>query len=181
MLPRPGRPIRLEIFGLDPAGILDYLGRVAPRVIPQVQGQVSLFEGIERTHLSLDLVGGEVSPRIGIEGSHARQPKREPRWGELFDRLVAAGLCSAEKRAAALSWPGWDSFWTAPQRWPVEAVGTGGYCVRYLSHVKVVCRPDRAPEAKVYLALGGIDSGAAGAHLDGRGGEVDAPVGGQGF
>jgi len=182
MLPRPGRPLRLEIYGLDPDGIIEYLGRVAPQVIPQVQGPVHLLDGIERTHLSLDLIGCEVSPRIGIEGSYARQPKRDPRWRELFDRLVAAGLCSVEKREAALAWPGWDSFWTAPDRWPVEAVGAAGYCVRYLSHLKVVCRPDREPEAKVYLALGwerGRESGEPGARPDGRGGEADPPVGGQ--
>lgn len=154
MLPRPGWPLRLEIFGLDPEGMIEYLGRVAPFVLTHVSEQVRLFEGIERTHLSLDLIGGEISPRIGIEGSYARQPKREPRWRELFERLVKAGMCSSAKGEAALAWPGWESFWTAPERWP--AAGAGGYCVRYLSHVKVVCRPDREPEAKVYLALGGL-------------------------
>lgn len=154
MLPRPGRPLRLEIYGLDPEGMIRYLERVAPHALPQVREQAPLFAGIERTHLSLDLIGGEVSPRVGIEGSYERQPQREPRWRELFGRLVAAGLCTEEKRDAALAWPGWDSFWTAPGRWPAEAVGAAGYCVRALSHVKVVCRPDREPEAKVYLLLG---------------------------
>lgn len=181
MLPRPGRPIRLEIYGLDSGATLGYLERVAPGVVPQVREPATLFEGVERPHLSLDLIGGEISPRIGIEGSFARQPQWEPRWRELFDRLAAAGLCSEAKAEAALGWPGWDSFWTALERWPVQRVGAKGYCVRYLSHVKVVCRPDCLPEAKVYLALGWIESGEAGARLDGRGGEVGAPLGGQGF
>ncbi len=154
MLPRPGRPLRMEIYGLTPSQIAEYLGRVAPQWIPHVAGPAALFEGMERTHLSLDLLNGEVSPRVGIEGSYDRQPKREPRWRELFDRLVAAGLCTEEKRDASLAWPGWDSFWTAPDRWPVEAAGVTGYCIRALSHVKVVCLPDRDPEAKVYLLFG---------------------------
>jgi hypothetical protein len=144
----------MEIFGLSPIQMLEYLGKVAPRWIPHVAGPAALFEGIERTHFSLDLLEGEISPRIGIEGSYERQPKREPRWRELFDRLVAAGLCTEEKRDASLAWPGWDSFWTAPDRWPVEAAGVTGYCIRALSHVKVVCLPDRDPEAKVYLLFG---------------------------
>ncbi len=86
-----------------------------------------------------------------------------------------------EKREAALAWPGWDSFWTAPDRWPVEAVGAEGYCVRYLSHVKVVCRPDREPEAKVYLAVEWVRSGESRARWDGRGGEADSPSGAQGL
>ena len=153
MLPRPGRPLRMEIYGLTSTQMLEYLGRIAPQWIPHVAGPAALFEGIERTHLSIDFVDGEIAHRIGIEGSYERQPKREPRWRELFDRLIAAGLCTEEKRDASLSWPGWDSFWTAPERWPVEA-GIGGYCIRALSHVKVVCRQDLDPEAKVYLLLG---------------------------
>jgi hypothetical protein len=153
MLPRPGRPLRMEVYGLTPTQMLEYLGRITPQWIPHFAGPASLFDGIERTHLSIDIVDGEISPRIGIEGSYERQPKREPRWRELFDRLVAAGLCTEEKRDASLAWPGWDSFWTAPDRWPMEA-GIGVYCIRALSHVKVVCRPDRGPEAKVYLLFG---------------------------
>lgn len=153
MLPRPGRPLRMEIYGLTPTQMLEYLDRIAPQWIPHVAGPVVLFEGIARTHLSIDIVDGAISPRIGIEGSYERQPQREPRWRELFDRLVAAGLCTEEKRDASLAWPGWDSFWTAPDRWPIEA-GIGIYCIRALSHVKVVCRPDRDPEAKVYLLFG---------------------------
>jgi hypothetical protein len=145
--------IRLEIFGLEPAGILAYLRGVAPGEVSRVEEVAALFEGVERLHLSFD-VGDEVLPRIGIEGSFPRQPPREPRWRGLFDRLVQSGLCAPEKRDAALAWPGYDTFWNAADRWPVAALGSRGVCLRTLSHIKVVCAPDREPEAKVYLVFG---------------------------
>ena len=161
--PRGGDAVRLEIFGLDPAGILAYLERIGPDLVPWVRDSAALFVGAERIHLSLD-IGAEILPRIGIEGSFSHLPRREPRWRELFDRLVDSGLCAPEKGDAALAWPGSDSFWTAPERWPAKPRPAAGFCVRSLSHVKVVCRPDRDPEAKVYLMFGPlVRSGCTGA------------------
>jgi hypothetical protein len=153
LVPRGSDAVRMEILGLDPAGILSYLERVAPGAVSWVEGEAALFEGVERIHLSLDLVE-EILPRIGIEGSFSGLPGRESRWGELFERLVSRGLCDPEKRDAALAWQGSETFWTAPATWPVEAVGAGGFCFRKPSHIKVVCRPDREPEAKAYLLFG---------------------------
>ena len=153
LLARGSDALRLEIFGLEPAGIVSYLKDVAPGAVPWVQDAAGLFEGVERIHLSLDL-GEEVLPRIGIEGSFSRLPGREPRWGELVVRLVSRGRCRRDQRDAAVAWQGSETFWTAPAAWPVEAVGARGFCFRKLSHVKVVCRPGREPEAKVYLLFG---------------------------
>lgn len=150
LLSRPGRPVRLEIFGLDPGGALDYLRCVAPHAAPTLAGIAPLFEGIERPHLSFD-IGREILPRVGLEGSFARQ--HEPRWTELFARLVARGLCTPGEMDAILAWPGCDTFWTAATDWPLEQVGMRGFCVRSLSHVKVVAQPGREPEAKVYLLV----------------------------
>jgi hypothetical protein len=161
LLSRGSDAVRLEIFGLDAAGIVAYLERIGPGLVPWVRETAALFAGVERIHLSLD-IGSEIQPRIGIEGSFSRLPRREPRWRELFDRLVDRGFCAPEKRDAALAWPGYDNFWTAPERWPAKPRPAAGFCVRRLSHVKVVCRPDREPEAKVYLTFGPLDrSGAA--------------------
>ncbi|MFL6261285.1 MAG: hypothetical protein ACJ76Y_16425 [Thermoanaerobaculia bacterium] len=154
--------IRLEIFGLEPAGMLGYLRSLAPETVPAVAEASSLFEGVERLHLSFD-VEDAILPRIGIEGSFPRQPSREPRWEAFFERLVGRGLCSPAKRDAALAWPGYDTFWTAPKRWPIHELGPRGFCVRALSHLKVVCRPDREPEAKAYLVFGVPDLSRAGA------------------
>ncbi|HEX9671762.1 MAG TPA: hypothetical protein VGC93_19995 [Thermoanaerobaculia bacterium] len=150
---RGSNAIRLEILGLPPEGIRSYLRSVAPHLVAPVAGAAELFAEAENIHLSYD-VGDTVLPRIGVEGSFPRLPRREPRWTALFDRLVARGLCTAEKRAAALAWPGYETFWTAPAAWPVRETGVHGFCFRGLSHVKVVWRPEHRPEAKVYLSCG---------------------------
>jgi len=154
---RGSNAVRLEIFGMEPSQMPDYLRRVAPGSASVVAEIAPWFEGVERLHLSID-VAEEVLPRIGIEGSFPRQPKREPRWQELLTRLETRGLCSPAKRDAALAWSGYDSFWTRPESWPIAEIGPRGFCIRALSHVKVVCRPDRAPEAKAYLVFGPLDS-----------------------
>jgi hypothetical protein len=158
---RGSEAVRLEIYGLEPAGILDYLRDIAPGAVPTAAAALPLFEAVERLHLSFE-VTGEILPRLGIEGSFPRQPPREPRWAAFFERLVQRGLCSPGKRDAALSWPGYDTFWTAPGRWPVAALGPRGVCLRALSHLKIVCAPDREPEAKAYLMLGPPDLSSEG-------------------
>lgn len=151
--PRPGDRVRLELGGLDLPAMVEYLQRVAsPAAAKQVAACAPLVADCQRPHLSFDL-GVEVSTRIGIEGSFVRLPHREPRWAGLFDRLVASGLCTPEKRDAIFAWTGYDSLWTAADRWPEEAVALGGYCVRGLSHVKLVSWPEREPEAKAYLVF----------------------------
>ena len=163
LFPRNPAAVRLEFFGLDPAGILEAVRRLSPETMAAAAEVAPLFTGVDRIHFSLDLTS-EVQSRIGIEGSFARLPEREPRWREVFERLVQAGLCTPEKRDAALAWSGYDTYRTAPEAWPVAAVGRRGFCVRSLSHLKVVCQPDRDPEAKVYLAFGWLErSKAAGA------------------
>jgi hypothetical protein len=131
---------------------------IAPAHEERVGRLAELFRPVERFHLSFD-VGDEILPRFGLEGSFARQPAREPGWTELFDRLESRGLCTGEQRRAVFAWPGSDSLWTAPDAWPVAAVGAQGHYVRSLSHVKLVAQPDRGTEAKVYLALAYVGSG----------------------
>jgi hypothetical protein len=153
--------IRLEIFGLQPAAMLGYLRSQAPETVPAVEEVATIFEGVERLHLSFDVTDA-ILPRIGIEGSFPRRPTREPRWEILCERLVRRRLCSPEKKDAVLAWPGYDTFWTAPERWPIAEMGPRGICIRLLSHVKVVCVPDREPEAKAYLVFGPLDLSSAG-------------------
>ncbi len=162
---RPGRPLRLEICGLAPAALVSYLEPLAADHASRQAALAPLFEAVtdlDRLHLSFDLLqDGEIGPRFGVEGSFARLPGREPGWAVLFDRLAAAGLCAAGRRDAVLAWPGWDSFLTAPEDWPVAGLADGGgglagFCARGLSHVKVVSYPDRPPEAKAYLAFNAL-------------------------
>ncbi len=159
--------VRLEIFGLEPAERLIYLRSLSPEMIPAIARAAPLFEGVERLHLSFD-VTDTILPRIGIEGSFPRQPSREPRWQAFFERLVQSEVCSPEKRDAVLAWPGYETFWTAPERWPVADLGPRGACLRTLSHVKVVCRPDLELEAKAYLTFGPPERSSEGATASSR-------------
>jgi hypothetical protein len=159
--------VRLEIFGLEPAEMLSYLAGVTPEMVPAVTKAAPLFEGVERLHLSFDVTDA-ILPRIGIEGSFPRQPSREPRWQALLERLVRSGICSPGKRDAVLAWPGYDTFWTSPERWPVADLGPKGACLRTLSHLKVVCRLDRDLEAKAYLTFGPPDRSSEGATASSR-------------
>lgn len=154
LLPRGIEAVRMEVYGLGLEDVQSLLGRIAPDSVPRVSEIAPLFAGVEHLHLSFDVAPGGVLPRIGLEGSFPRLPHREPRWEELFRRWVQQGLGSPEKKEALLAWPGYETFWTAPAAWPVEAVGARGFCVRGLSHVKVVSTPDREPEAKAYLSFG---------------------------
>lgn len=153
---RGTRDLRLEILGLAPQSAPAFLARVAPHLAPAVAKAAPLLAGAERPHFSFDVGPEGTGSRAGLEGSFVKWPHREPRWRELFDRLVGRGLCTPEKRDAIFAWPGQETFWAAPERWPAEAAGTRGVCVRALSHMKVVARPDRAPEAKAYLLFGWI-------------------------
>jgi hypothetical protein len=153
--------VRLEIFGLQPAEILTFLRHRIPRSVLAAEAVLPLFAGVDRLHLSFDLAEA-ILPRVGIEGSFPRQPSREPGWAAFLDRLVQRGLSSSAKRDAVLAWPGYDTFWTAPQGWPLAALGPRGFCLRALSHLKVVCRPEQPPEAKAYLVFGPPEPSSAG-------------------
>ncbi len=159
LLSRQGNPVRLELYGLDPGAAAAYLSRVAPHTASTLAGIAPLFAGVDRPHLSFDIGGREVLPRIGLEGSFAHQ--RDPRWADLFDRLAARGLCTPAEREAILAWPGSDTFWTAAADWPLAGAGPRGFCVRALSHVKVAARAGEAPEAKVYLLISYVEDGVA--------------------
>jgi len=172
LLSRPGNLTRLEIFGLDPAGALAYMRGVAPHAVSPLDEIAPIFEGIDRPHLSFD-IGTEILARVGLEGSFAGQ--RDPRWTDLLTRLTARGLCSSAEQGAILAWPGYDTLWTAPADWPLEQAGLQGFCVRSLSHVKVVAQPGRAPEAKVYLLLSHVPgAGSAGQSTAGEEGAASS-------
>jgi hypothetical protein len=154
LLPRRTGAVRVEIAGgLELPALAAFLRRLrAPAAAARVAGLEALLDGADRLHLSCDL-GDSLAPRIGVEVSFPRQPRRDPRWARLFERLVAAGLCSPAARDAALAWPGKDSLWTAPARWPAARGAAAVRCVRALSHVKLVCERRRPARAKLYLLV----------------------------
>jgi hypothetical protein len=167
-VPPPGRPlyvfalrprrthaVRLEMAGwseLPP--LVAFLERLrAPAAAARIAALAPLLAAGGRLHLSCDLDHRleSIGPRVGVEVSFSRQPRRDPRWERLLGRLVAAGLCSPAARDAALAWPGQNSVWTAPGRWPLGRDAAALRCVRALSHVKLVCDRRRPLAAKLYL------------------------------
>ncbi len=160
---RGGGPVRFVVSGLDVPALSGYLSRVAPAAVARSAAApapaIAGVAGALRTLLSFD-VGDEVEGRIGWECSYRRLPSREPGWAELLARFRAAGLATAAQAAALLAWPGYDSLWTAAPRWPLGLAQAGTFAVRCLSHLKLVCEPDRAPAAKAYLLFGPLRRGA---------------------
>jgi hypothetical protein len=149
--PRGEGAVRLEFFGVPGAATAAFLERAGvPETTPRVLEAAALLGEVDRPHLSIDLLPESVSPRVGLEGSFRRLPHREPRWATLFDRLEGAGLCCPEKRRAVFAWPGYCTPRSA--HWPITAGHPlPGFHIRSLSHVKLVCHPERPLETKVYL------------------------------
>lgn len=146
---RPGQDVRLEFYAESLAPLLAHLEHcVCQQAANRLRAVAPLCDDGDRFHLSLDLSADGISERLGLEVSYRRLPHREPRWRGLFDRLVASGLCHRNEREAVFRWPGSDTARTTGF-WPRGV--SGGHCVRCLSHVKLVTRPDRDPRAKVYL------------------------------
>jgi hypothetical protein len=155
LLARGTGAVRLELGGSLRAGELAaYLDRLgAPGPAARVAALQPLLAEADRLHLSCDLEDrdGAIAPRVGVEVSFAHQPRREPRWARLLERLGEAGLCTPAARDGALAWPGQDGLWTAGGRWPAASRNPASRCVRCLSHVKLVCDGSRPTAAKVYL------------------------------
>jgi hypothetical protein len=146
--------VRLVVAGLDTGALAAFLGRVAPAVVArQAAGAAPLVARVARTQLSFN-VGEEVGERIGIECSFPRLPARERGWTELLRRWTAAQLATADERDALLAWAGYDSAWTAAGRWPAGMETSRTFCLRCLSHLKLVCIPERPPAVKAYLLFG---------------------------
>jgi hypothetical protein len=145
--------LRLELSGLSPSRMHEYLLRIAPAAAPAVLGVDGIVGEADRFHLSFD-IGRSIEPRIGVEASFSRLPHREPGWERLFDRLVLSGACSAAKREALLAWPGVETSRSAGKLWPrIGDQPVPGHLACCLSHVKLVCRPGAVPDAKAYVVL----------------------------
>jgi hypothetical protein len=159
MLSRRPQALRLELYGLRVEEADRYLRRWLPRDCSARQtlshlGPVRpLLHGTERPHLAFDITPDGVRSRLHFEGSFARLPPREPRWKDLFERWVGAGLADAEKVHGALAWSGYEAAKRSPRGWPQEAAGrpVPGFWARGLSHGKITCEESGSLEAKVYL------------------------------
>jgi hypothetical protein len=157
MLSRRVDVLRLCIFNITGAEIISFLGRIGwEGCVAEVESAIADFGGlVDSLCLHLD-IGEVVYPRIGIEllydrlQAWKRQPSKEIRWFDLFDRLVEGGLCTPEKRSALLAWPGYLPISHSSPELEVNE----GLLLRGLQHIKLVFDQNQPPAAKAYFGAG---------------------------
>lgn len=158
--PRHEDTVRLELYGEDASCMGPYLRRIGMAdAADRIESLSRLYQECDRYHLSFD-VEEEISSRIGVEYAYERQPRREPRWEDLLDRLVKRSLCRPEKKTIMM-WVGQDSLWTASSTWPLakqDRTVASRYFVRGFSHLKVSHLYKSICESKIYLLISGFDS-----------------------
>lgn len=135
--------IRLEIYGGDIAPLLKYLESQQPRLSRQLADPARRWLEADRFLASLDVMPDGSVPRIGLEASYRRIPRREPGWS----RLLHSSTPDPELAEAVLGWSG-QEIHTPPH-------ASGILLLRALSHVKVTPReaPGKKPAYKTYLLL----------------------------
>lgn len=149
MLSRPTRVARLNVRGLGPSPAAEYIQRLGwkSEVIDLLKLFSELAEYVDDLTLALD-VGAALEPRLGIELflRNDLQLAGETRWATFLEYLVGRGLCLPGQMTAALEWPGYSREQLDHELW--ESVVS-----RTINHVKLVCLPSGAQEAKAYCAV----------------------------
>jgi len=117
---------------------------------------------VDAVCLGID-VGEDIGPNVGIECYYIpkRPPSLEPRWYVLLDFLVEKGLCTPQKRAALLQYPGYAHEDSDRDQWPefllsMSRLQSSQYLStidRGLHHIKVLFDGERAVQAKAYLSV----------------------------
>lgn len=120
---------------------LDAIGWSGPlRALHWLLAETGIPPGVPSSTVWFDLdLGAEVRPSIKIDYHF---PAGDQRWVHLFEHLVATGLSTREKAAAAMAWPGVSSI-TLPGR-RLSCGFRRGLTVK-------VCIAAGALEAKAYL------------------------------
>jgi ubiquinone/menaquinone biosynthesis C-methylase UbiE len=163
MLSRPAEGVRINVKGIPPENLLDYLVKSGwQEPTNALSNLVSILAKlVDEIVLTFD-VGERVYPRIGLECFLEKQPQHEPRWQIFLDHLVETGLCTLAKQNALLAWPGFSQKADQPELWPksLSAIdlffGSQALSVfwRTISLIKIVYQPGSPLEAKGYLAFG---------------------------
>jgi len=171
MLSRATTGARLVFRHLQPSHIIPYLESLGWSdtndelnfIIKELQQQVT------RLVLHITITEEGVDPKIGLECSFS--PDRyhlETQWASFFDYLIRKGVCCPEKKTNVLNFLGVSqdhhsnpfnlSSYKIAVLVPSET--SANALVRYISHVKLVYKPGRSLEAKVYpgVRLFGLQS-----------------------
>jgi hypothetical protein len=173
MLGRSMRALRVHVSGIRLGALDAYLADAgwpgdADRAIAAAR---LLLDHGDSLVLCMDLIGGELLPRVGLECFFTQKQGVDPRWRPLLERLVGAGLGSSEQAQALLSWPGiitpadpapaWpDALLVASLSMPVHEVGL---VERRLSHAKITIGAGEPERAKAYFGAGHVTCDLIGA------------------
>lgn len=162
MLSRSVKEMRVNIKGISPANLLNYLIQIGWKdSTNQLLCLVStLSDLVDEIVLTFD-IGETIYPRIGLECFLEKQPHAEPRWQLFLDYLVERGLCTPVKKNALLLWPGFCQKADHPDVWPKNLswtncfLGSQALSVfwRTISLIKIIYQPGSPLEAKGYLAF----------------------------
>lgn len=160
MLARKSDIVRICIRDISPQQILNYLAALnwsgSLDGLKQTLKQLSVYA--ERIDLDID-IGESILPKIGLECYLHQQPQFEPKWQLFLDYLEKIGLCTPQKRANLLAYPGYISEKQNPPFWPSDLgkvsslLGSGyeGVFFKGFHHIKVNYQDSNPLEAKAYL------------------------------
>ena len=164
MLSRSTPGMRLIITRIKIRQIIPYLNSIGWS--DENEGLSTLFKelthSVSRVVLHINIDENGVAPKVGIECSFS--PDRyhqETRWSDFLDYLVKKKICSPKKRSALLTFSGVeqedvnDEFnlqsFMVSARIPHDNFSRA--LVRYISHVKLVYKPNAPMEAKAYSGV----------------------------
>lgn len=160
MLPRDQTRVRLCIM-LPLSELMDFTTRIAFPARDQM-GRLIAFSARHAVSAVLHLdVGDRLGATLGIE----LKPIGRDGWPLLLSHLNQEGLCTAVEREALLAFPGRSGVarnGSGPTGVADGAIGSPDMwrdvhaCLiaRSLNHVKLVCQPNCAVKAKVYMHIG---------------------------
>ncbi|MBB5395657.1 hypothetical protein [Mucilaginibacter sp. AK015] len=161
MLSRKSRGIRLNIGGIGFDKVQDYLAAIGwNEPTDELEFFLNRYSScVDHFVLCIDLMGQAVGPRVGFECYIHTPPANGPQWQNLMQQLVRDGLCTPEKKAGFLSWPGITEYRLHADTWPKSQRNISGLlgnfgldvCNRTLNHVKLSIIPGKGIQAKGYF------------------------------
>ncbi len=158
MLCRDSVPIKLCVADITPEQVIPYLKDVGwPGCYDTIHTFLHEIDPfLDRIAFQLDVINGEISPKIGIECYLTEHnPRKEARWPLLLEHLVKMGQCMPNKREALLMWYG-GQYNLLPQEqegYFVDGPYSRNVLVRCINHIKVVIHPNSSYETKAYLCI----------------------------
>jgi len=160
MLQRTASGVRIVINRIQPKQIIPYLKSLGWS--DETEELSSLLEELENyvTRMILHInIGEDVNPKIGLECSFSKdQYHQETGWPNFLNYLTEKKLCLPEKKSALLNFLGAEQENTNQDFDPESYVPSvmipdnnfSSALVRYISHVKIVYKPDHPLEVKAY-------------------------------